>query len=244
LDPLLAIALTASVIAFASLGAYVIRQPASEGAQNYPHSPDEPDIALIPPSTRHEVIWNPKLSYMLFSGPEGKVSKSTSYTPIFTVKTTNNAYVQDATVKWQIEMFGIAKLVKDSKNLSEYEIETANDSITIMGGPNRLIPFTYRDQDMASSQDLPIAFITNAGANAFIPNNVYTNAALYILALMPNAAGARINPFTFLVSVSWNLPNPGTRKFLIKASIVNAKPPDVDEPKVDALMSFEVAKVQ
>jgi hypothetical protein len=61
---------------------------------------------------------------------------------------------------------------------------------------------------------------------------------------MPDTYGARINPFTFSVTVSWNLPSPGSQKFLVKANIVNAKPPNAAEPKLDAFISFEVAKVQ
>jgi hypothetical protein len=67
---------------------------------------------------------------------------------------------------------------------------------------------------------------------------------LYTLALMPETAGARLKPFTFSVTVSWNLPTAGEQKFLVKANIVNAKAPNIEEPKLDALMSFEVAKVE
>jgi hypothetical protein len=141
-------------------------------------------------------------------------------------------------------MTGVAKLLKDSANLAEYTIDTTDNNITIMGGPQSLLPFTYRAQDVVSSEVVPIPFITNAGANAFIPNNVYNNAALYILALMPDTYGARINPFTFSVVVSWNLPAPGSQRFLVKANIVNAKAPGVTEPKLDAFITFEVATVQ
>jgi hypothetical protein len=64
----------------------------------------------------------------------------------------------------------------------------------------------------------------------------------YTLAMMPDTPGARIDPFTFSVAISWNLPAPGSQKFLVRATIVNAKPPHADDPKLDALMSFEVTK--
>jgi hypothetical protein len=67
---------------------------------------------------------------------------------------------------------------------------------------------------------------------------------LYTIALMPDKAGARIEPFTFLVSVNWNLPVPGAQKFLVRATAVNAKPPNVDQPEIDALMTFEVEAVR
>jgi len=246
-DPLLVTAMTAAFVAFGALAIYAIKgapQPGTAIVASNDAKPSYPEIGLIPPASRHEIIWNPKNNLMLFAGPEGKVSTSTSWTPVFVVKTLNNTYVQDATVKWQIEMAGISKLVEESKNLSEFHIDTSNNGISIRGNPNNLGSFTYRDQDLASSQDVPISFITNAGANAFIPSNVYNNAAFYVLALMPDAAGARIDPFTFSVTVSWNLPTPGSQKFLVKTTIVNAKPPNVIDPRLDAFMSFEVAKVQ
>jgi hypothetical protein len=245
-DPLLVTAMTAALVAFGALAIYAIKGPQAGPVSTASNDSKvmHPEIALIPPSSRHEIIWNPKNILMLFSGPEGKVSTSISSTPIFAVKTVNNTYVQDATVKWQIEIAGIAKLVAESKNLSEYQIDISNNGIAISGKPNNLGSFTYRDQDLASSYEVPISFITNAGTNAYIPSNVYNNAALYVLALMPDTAGARIDPFTFSVTVSWNLPSPGSQKFLVKATIVNAKPPNVADPKLDAFMSFEVAKVQ
>ncbi len=241
LDPFLAIAAVAIVVAAISLGMVIARNPSSNTGPGQQVVP--PELELLPPSTRHEIIWNPQKSYMIFAGPEGAVSNSLSTTPIFYVKTTNNTYVQDATITWQTEISGIQKLVKASKNLSDYTINVDNGDITIMGGPNNLIPFTYRDRDIASSQDVSIAFITGAGAKAFIPSNVYNSAMLYALALMPDAAGARLDPFTFSVSVAWNLPVPGAQRFLVKTTIVNAKPPGASEPKLDALMSFEVTKV-
>lgn len=60
---------------------------------------------------------------------------------------------------------------------------------------------------------------------------------------MPDKLGARIDPFTFTVSVTWNLPTSGSQKFLVTANIVNAKPPNVAEPEINALVSFTVEKV-
>jgi hypothetical protein len=246
LDPLLWVASTALMIGVIALGAYIVRGPnrAPSEVVSATAKTIVPEITLIPPNARHEIIWNPNKNYMPFSGPEGTVNTNVSYTPIFTVKTQNNTSVQDATVRWQTEITGLAKLVKESPNLSAYTIDTTDNNITLMGGPQSLLPFTYRSQDIASSEIVSIPFITNAGANAFIPTNVYNNAALYILALMPDTYGARINPFTFSVTVSWNLPSPGSQKFLVKANIVNAKPPNVSEPKMNALISFEVATIQ
>jgi hypothetical protein len=247
LDPFLGTAIIALVVALVSLAIYAVRGPpqVAGSEETSTAKPAQPEIALIPPDTRHEVIWNPKKQgLMIFSGPEGKVSNNSSWTPVFRVKTVNNTYVQDASIRWQIELTGIASLLKESKNLEGYTIDTSHGGVTIMGGPDHLMPFTYRDQDLSSSQSIPIPNITNAGAEAFIPNNVYNNAAFYILALLPDKPSARLDPFTFSATVSWNIPTPGSQKFLVKISIVNAKPPNVDEPKLDALISFEVAKIQ
>jgi hypothetical protein len=247
-DPLLVTALSGALITFGALTVYAIKGPqaplgaANADAHGTPSA--TPDLALIPPDSHHEIRWNPRASYMILAAPEGEIKDNRGTTPIFIVKTVNNTPVQDATIRWQTEISGILKLVKESKNLSDYKIDATGGNLTISGGPTPLIPFTYRDSDIASSQDISVPFITNAGANAFIPSNIFSSAMLYTLALMPDTPGARLNPFTFSVTVSWNLPTPGSQKFLVKATIVNAKPPNIDEPKLDAFMSFEVAKVQ
>jgi hypothetical protein len=246
LDPFLAIAAVSIVVAAVSLGIVIARNPLPAVAE--PGKSVAPELALSPPATRHEIIWDPKRNYMIFSGPEGAVTNAignnVSSTPIFSLKTTNDSYVQDATATWQTEISGIQKLVKASKNLSGYDVKIDGGAITIVGGPDNLIPFTYREQDIVSSQDVAIPFITSAGAKAFIPSNIYIPAMLYALALMPETPGARLDPFTFSVSVAWNLPAPGRQSFLVRATIVNAKPPGATEPKLDALMSFEITKTK
>jgi hypothetical protein len=247
LDSLLVMAMTGALVAFGALGIYVFRGPQNQnpGAGTAgPTTAIAPEIALIPPDMRHEVKWDPEIGYMVVAAEEGKVKDRQWTTPVFVIKTLNNTAVQDATIRWQTEITDLLKLVKDSNNLVDYKVDTTGGNLTISGGPKPRVPFTYRDTDLKSSQDISIPFITSAGARAFVPSNIFSSAMLYTLALMPETAGARLKPFTFSVTVSWNLPTAGEQKFLVKANIVNAKAPNIEEPKLDALMSFEVAKVE
>jgi len=242
-DPFIATAIIAMFVALVCLGIYVARGPqiADKDASDSGSTPVQPEITLIAPEQRHEVIWNPKKQLFIIYGPEGETREDRWNTPIFRVKNLSNTAVQDATVTWQIEITGIEKLVKSSARLSSFTFDfTGKDRVTISG--NSLPTFTYND--IRASQGVPVTFITSGGSDAFIPANVFTNLLMYILALMPDQPGARIDPFTFSVTVSWNIPKPAVQKFLVKTTIVNAKPPNVTEPEIDALLSFEVAKVQ
>jgi len=243
LDPFIATAIIAMFVALVCLGIYVARGPqiADKEGSDSGSAPAQPEITLIAPEHRHEVIWNPKKQLAIIYGPEGQTLDDRWVTPIFRVRNLSSTAVQDATVTWQIEITGIEKLVKSSARLSKFTFDfTSKDRVTI--GGNSLPTFTYND--LKASYGIPVTFITANGSDAFIPGNVFQNLLLYILALMPDQPGARIDPFTFSVTVSWNIPRPATQKFLVKTTIVNAKPPNISEPEIDALLTFEIAKVQ
>lgn len=246
MDPLLVMAMTAATVTVGAIAIYALRSSPRHDSALPLSNVSQPELVLVPPEKRHEIVWNPRKQYAVLCAPEGQISDSFWSSPIFYLKNLTDTPAQDVTVTWQTEISGVEQLVKSSARLSHYNFGFSKDGLTISGGPTQLIPFTYRSSDIASSQDIQIPFVTNAGngSQAFIPMNVYATALLYTIALMPDTSGARINPFNFSVTVTWNLPSPGTQRFLIKATIVNAKPPDVSEPEVDALMSFEVAKVE
>jgi len=70
-------------------------------------------------------------------GRQEQEDYSLSTIPIFSVKTTNNTYVQDATITWQTEISRIQKLVEASKNLSDYTINVDNEGGARCGSRGR-----------------------------------------------------------------------------------------------------------
>lgn len=243
LDPFIATAIIAMIVALISLGIFLARDPerSSISSVTGPGASADPEIMLLAPEPRHEIAWQPNKQLAIVYGTEGQLRDDQWWTPIFRVKTANGAVAQDAIVTWQIELTGIEQLVKSSSRLSRFTFDfSTKGRVTISGGG--LPSFTYND--LKASQGVPITFITQNGSDAFIPSNVFANILLYVLALMPDQPGARIDPFTFSVSVSWNIPKPGSQRFLVRTNIVNAKPPNITAPEIDALLTFEIAKVQ
>jgi hypothetical protein len=194
LEPFIATAIVAMIVALVSLGIFLAKGPqiADRGATEVASGQQsQPEIALIAPEKRHEIIWDPTKQLAIVYGPEGQTRHDFWKTPIFHVKTLSGPPVQDATVTWQIEITAIEQLVKSSSRLSKFNFDFGNkDRVTISGGG--LPSFIYND--VRASQGIPITFITANGAEAFIPSNVFANIFYTFLHLCQISQGRGLIP--------------------------------------------------
>ncbi|WP_164638383.1 hypothetical protein [Rhodopseudomonas sp. BR0G17] len=241
LDPFIATAIVAVIVALVSLGIYVAKAPqhALEGHLNAPAALGDPEISLLPPTERHEIRWSPTNSNEIRIASEGKISEGNWSVPVFALKTTTAISAQDVSVAWQIDMVGIESIVKTSPLLEESNFKFEVNKVTI-NGISKNPSWLY---NLSQSETTNFPFVTPSGTKAFIPLPVFANLMLYTIALMPNEVGAKISPFKFTATVSWNLPRPGLQKFSVTAHVFNAKGPNLSSPRVDALMSFTVEKL-
>jgi hypothetical protein len=240
LDPLIAIAIVSIFVALVSLGIYVARGPqfADRNVSDNPIEP-RPELTLLPPSERHEIRWSPKVSNEIQIGPEGKIVDGSWFVPTFELRTITGTAAQDVSVRWQMDMVGIESVVKGSANLEGANFEFGKDTVQI-SGPSRSGDWRYV---LSKAETVSFPFVTKAGVKAFFPVNIFSSVMLYTIALMPDRVGAQIDPLFFTVTVNWNLPQQGVERFSVVANISNAKAPGLSEPKVDALVSFQVKKL-
>jgi hypothetical protein len=245
LDPFLGIAIASSLTAVVFLTAYALRSQtptvtASAAAPSGISSgvADRPEVLMTPPSERHEIRWDSKRSNGFLVAPEGQISDQFWKVPIFKLRAGKTA-ISDANIKWQSNISGIENLLKDAPHLSATKFNFDNDGrLTIQASGQFPIPHAY---NIAQSYTLPVPFITSAGNDAFIPLDVYLNVALYALAVVPaSGTGSKIERFPMTATVSWNLPQAGSQKFSVTAIIENAKPPNLESPDLDVLVSFKV----
>lgn len=244
LDPLLGAAIISGLATVVLIGAYIARSsqslpPTSVVSPSGVTAGTEslPKIALIPPTDRTELRWDPTKSHMILMGIEGQLVENAWKVPIFRLRTTGQTPASDANIRWQTNVTGLEDLLKSSKKLSAFKFDFVDGQLMISGSSTAL-PFAYKT---ANEMSLPVPFITNGGTDVFIPLDVFVNAALYALAVIPETnPDANISPFTFTVTVSWNLPTPRSQKFLVTTKFANAKPSSLSAPVVDALLSFRV----
>ena len=240
LDPFIATAIISMLVAIVSLGIFVARGPQLAGSQTEVASAvRQPELLLLPPVERHEIRWSPLESNEIQIAPEGKIVKGTWLVPSFVLKASNAVAAQDVTIQWQADMVGIEGVVKNSKEVAGTKFDFSTNQVQISGS-SQAGDWRYV---LLQTADYPSPFVTQAGVKAILPVNVFTNLMLYVIALMPEKVGAVLDPFTFTVTVKWNLPQPGVEKFVVTASVSNAKAPGISKPKVDALVSFAVKKI-
>ncbi len=241
LDPFIAVAIIAMFVALVSLGIYVARGPqtADRDGDGIALVPRQPELSLTAPNERHEIRWSPTESNEIQIGPEGKITDGSWFVPNFELKASTAVPAQDVSVRWQMDMVGIEKVVKSSTRLGDTKFDFGINKVQI-SGPSQKGDWVY---NLAQAEIINFPFVTPVGVKAFIPITVFTNLMLYTVALMPEQVGSKIDPFAFTVTVSWNLPQPGVERFSVVAYISSAKAPGVSEPKVDALVSFQVRKL-
>jgi hypothetical protein len=241
LDPFIATAIIAIFVALVSLGIYVARGPqiAEKDGVDTSLALREPELSLVAPSERHEVRWTPTESNEIQIAPEGKISDGNWFVPAFDLKASTAIPAQDVSVRWQTDVVGVEKVVKSSTRLEGSKFDFGVNKVQI-SGPSQKGDWLYK---LSQADVVSFPFVTPIGVKAFIPLSVFANLMLYTVALMPDQIGAKIDPFAFTVTVSWNLPQPGIERFSVVAFISNAKAPGVSEPRVDAFVSFQVKKI-
>ena len=228
-----------SLIIFAGLSiiAFAYWQPAFLNVKS--SASTQPQISLTPQKERHEILWNPSNDLMILYSKEGNIIENRASSPKFFIKTTNNTSIQDASIEWNADISSLDQLLQSSERLSNYEFSYSKEKFSIDYKDKNKPGFDYTNY--RSPITISVPFITPNEKEIYIPTGVFNFLAFYTIALMPEEPGAAIHPFRFTAVIGWNLPEPGEQKFTIKASIINAKPPKISEPEVNALITFEIA---
>ncbi len=203
-----------------------------------------PEVVLIAPEERHEIIWDPKNDPEIRIGVEGKMVEGRWSVPTFQLRATNDIAIQDATVEWRADMISVSELLKSSPRLTDNKVSLNNgdrDKILIPSSGNKA-GWVY-DVLQTASQQIPFVTPNPPGAAAFIPLDVFTNAMLYTVAKLPDGLGAELTPIPFTVTVTWTYPTPGRQQFSVVGTAKNVKPADVPEPLIHAVMQFSVKRI-
>ena len=208
-------------------------------AQTHPSTVAQPEVVLLPPDERHEIVWNPVKASGFSTAKEGDVELGKWRVPQFHLRSTNGVAANDANVEWHADIKGLGDLLKNSPRLKDV-VNIVNDEIYLKGGEG--IPtHVYYVKEHISYQ---VAFITtaNPGAVAVIPIDIFSQLGLYVIAILPDGLGEQLGPFPFSVKVRWTLPTPGAQEYRVDAVATNVKPPGVSEPAIDALVQFSVKR--
>lgn len=202
----------------------------------------QPRVQLVPPDERHQVVWDPNVSNAIWYDREGQISANEFNLPIFHLRTTDGASVQDASVEWKINSSSLDGVIATSNRLSRYQVEFEDNIFVIKNPETKQRPHQF---SLKHKQKFPVPFITNAfpGVETHPYLRVFENILIYIIACMPEAQGSAPEPIVFTVFVRWNLPTQGSQQFQVKTSFVNAKPHNLPSPEVDVFLSFTVEDI-
>jgi hypothetical protein len=196
-------------------------------------------VELVPPKTRHEIIWEPAKQTGFLMDEEGKVKQDDpGRRPNFYLRALGDAPIQDATVEWKIDVANVLDVVEASQRLSALPLKIDNDNV-IVDSPSGKRGYLYKPRRTATYK---IDFISPnpPGAEAAIPIPVFESAILYIAALLPDGLGEELGPIPFLMTVTWTYPSVGKQSFRVNVTAKNIKPKNASAPLIDAVLHFSV----
>jgi hypothetical protein len=242
LDPFIAVAILANVVAAISITAYAIRAPSNSA--NLVSGPivTQPVLSLLPPKGRYTFKWDPTTG-MYFDIQREGVPLPAGHTanPTFILHNASSVAAADVVVTWQAEISEIKGLAKSGR-LAKYNINFPDDyTLDIVGAGTHPVPnYRYFPNPAA---DVKFAFVAR-DTDLFLPIGIYPILGLFIAAKMPEQLGAKTDPFPLRINVAWNVPDGGQPKsFSVKIRGVSTKPNSATEPpEVIGYLDFEIEK--
>jgi hypothetical protein len=195
----------------------------------------QPKIDLRPPHERFVLRWE-KAKYAPFTRLQDRPPDAgLGVYPTLRLVNSSPANALDASIRWQVAPFDVADLLSRSPRFANIKVHHQPNSVTF-----EAVGMMLQSVNYATSTTYPVNYITRK-ADAFIPGPVWEHAAIFILATLPDEHGGSTAPFTFDVTVTWNIPEGSSpRHFRVKMVATNGKLPGVGEPDLLAFLDFQV----
>ncbi len=244
LDPLLVVAMSATLIAFGALGIYAYRSPqgaiAASGVSS--GADGQPELILLPPRDRYTFKWDPTVG-MYFDIQRDSITLPSGQfaNPGFVLHNTSKVAAADVLVSWHAEISEIKELTKIGR-LARYDIRFPDDYTMdlVSSNPTPVPNFRYYPN---SSFEQKIAFVAR-DSDLFLPMSILPILGIFIVAKMPEELGDKTAWFPIKIEVSWNVPDGGQpQQFEVKIRAVNTKPGGIlGPPEVVGNLDFQISK--
>ncbi|MGM4987517.1 hypothetical protein [Tardiphaga sp. 841_E9_N1_2] len=196
----------------------------------------QPKVNLQPPPERFVLKWE-KLKYAPYTRLEDRPPDfGLGLFPTLKISNTSQTNALDASVRWQIAPFNVEDLLQKSPRFAAINMQFKDNKAFFHGAGLIPIHIGYG----TTTFTVPVNYITKQ-ADAFIPQPVWDYASIFILATLPEDYGASTSPFSFDVTVTWNIPSGSTaRSFKVTMVATNAKLPGSSEPDLLAQLNFVI----
>jgi hypothetical protein len=248
LDPFLATAIVANIVAAVFLAGYAFRSsPSASASDSSGNKLQQPEIALLAPKDRYEFRWDTSQGMMIQINIEGQLKIDTGRMPSLIVRNSSPTPAQDATIVWKPEVFGVKELVKSSDRFRDHNIVFSDDRVVLhqrregSTEPATVPSFLYYTK-VPENGYFPIIA---KSIDAYLPSSLFPDMALYLIAKMPEKVGDRSEPYVFSVSISWNVPDGGKQQdYRVKVTATNSRPSGiVGGPEIVGFLNFDVERV-
>jgi hypothetical protein len=171
---------------------------------------------------------------MTFRGENEALPPGNWKLPVFPIVNRSSINAQDVNVKWSARPHDEAAVLAASDRLKPLKPQFASRRLNLGNTIYNLQPSTT----------VPMPFITRT-SETFPPLDVWNEAAMFFVATLPDTPGSKSDPFSFDVSITWNIPD-GAKpaKFRVKAVATNAKLPSTPADTLVATVDFSVEPEQ
>jgi hypothetical protein len=240
LDPFIAIAICANIVAAVSLAIFAMRSPTSNADPAQTAITRQPELSLLLPKQRYTFKWDTTKGMYFDIQREGDpLPPGHTANPTFVLHNSSPVAAADVVVKWQADISEIKQLAKIGR-LAKYDIQFPDNYTLMLVGSPPVPNFQYFPSPTA---DAKLVFVAR-DTDLFMPIGIYPILGLFIAAKMPDRLGARTEGFPLRIDVSWNVPDGGQPKsFHVKIRGVNTKPNGpADPPEVIGYLEFEIEK--
>jgi hypothetical protein len=239
LDPFIAIAICANVVAAISLAIFAVRSPAAIKA-DLAQTVRQPELSLLAPRERYTFKWDPTTAMSFDIQREGfPLPPGHTANPTFILHNSSPVAAADVVVNWQAEISEFKALTKIGR-LANHDIKFLDEyTLFLTSGQTHPVPnFQYFPNPKGEAK---FAFVAR-DTDLYLPIGIYPILGLFIAAKMPEQLGAKTDAFPLKITVTWNVPDGGQPKsFTVRIRGVNTKANNpTDAPEVIGYLDFEI----
>jgi hypothetical protein len=241
LDPFLALAICATLVALGSLLIFVVRAPTPTKAGAAVAPQGQPVLSLLPPKDRYSFKWDPTTGMYFDIQREGqKLPAGHTANPGFILHNSSPVAAADVVVKWRADISEFQQLAKVGR-LAKYDVKfTDNSTLDLISGDSKHPVPAYRYYPSPTAEER-FAFVAR-NTDVYLPLSIYPLLGLFITAKMPDQIGSKTEAFPIAISATWSVPDGGqpvSFRVKIRAVSTKANAPS-DPPEVAGYLEFEI----
>jgi hypothetical protein len=240
LDPFLALAICAILVALGALAIFAIRSPTARSDPASVSIQRQPEISLLPTKDRYSFKWDPTKGMYFDIQKEGQqLPAGHTANPGLILHNSSPVAAADVAVKWRAEIAEFKELTKIGR-LGKYDIKFPdNNTLDLVSDGKHPVPnFRYYPNTTAEEK---FAFVAR-DTDLYLPLAIYPILGLFVAAKMPDQIGGMTDAFPIRITVSWSVPDGGQAvSFKVKIRGVSTKPnAPSDPPEVIGYLEIQV----